>query len=333
MFFTCHSTFKRYFVENGLFSSQCFSFWNAALLATRIALMLAMISGMISSTFNERPDVPAIFIGTDLCGLLATVYWWCHDFNINISKTVFILKILVAVFIVETLLVAIAMFFVVSPEGPVSVPFFVISILSTVLNGLFVLFVGCHIYYVGRVDCFISHAWASDLLDRRNHYRVLRIAEELQKYGIITWFDEDDLGLGHDIKQKLAQGIQRSSVFIAFLTTAYQNKVVSTNLQDSCFFELNHARTCFPKKIIIGSVMEPSMLKAGDWHAALDPLGPGALNSDFSFDFNYKGDPLVLPVVPDEIRYDSNETLLKQRCYDLARSVIELSRLHYNDIV
>lgn len=331
MFFTCHPTFKKYFAEeNGLVSSQCLSFWNAALLVTRIGLMLAMISGKISSTFNERPDVPAIFIAVDICGLLASAYWWCHSFHIHITKATFIYKVLVAVFIVETLIVAISMFFVVSPEGPVALPFFVISIMSTILNGFFVLFVGFHIYYLGRFDCFLSHAWADDESGRKNHYRVLRIAEELQKHGIITWFDERNLELGDLLKNKLARGIQRSNVFIVFLTKAYEDKRTYNNetnitekLSDSCFFEYNQATIL--RKQIIAVTMESSMEKTAQW--------ADKLNGNFSFNFNYKGNPAVVPIVPDENGFDENEIALKEACYKLAKSVIEKGRSIYHDIV
>jgi len=45
-----------------------------------------------------------------------------------------------------------------------------------------------------RKDCFLSHDWATD----NNHARVGIINQALQKRGLTTWFDEEQMqGLAH----------------------------------------------------------------------------------------------------------------------------------------
>lgn len=45
-----------------------------------------------------------------------------------------------------------------------------------------------------RKDCFLSHDWATD----NNHARVGIINQALQKRGLTTWFDEEQMqGIAH----------------------------------------------------------------------------------------------------------------------------------------
>jgi len=47
-----------------------------------------------------------------------------------------------------------------------------------------------------RKDCFLSHDWATD----NNHARVGIINRALQKRGLTTWYDEEQMqGLEHEL--------------------------------------------------------------------------------------------------------------------------------------
>ena len=85
---------------------------------------------------------------------------------------------------------------------------------------------------------FLSHNWGKG---QRNHELVKRIYHALSRQGVKCWFDEDKIGAGDDIMEKMSQGIDESQVFLVFVTDEYRNKVNGKNNADNCKHEFNYA--------------------------------------------------------------------------------------------
>jgi hypothetical protein len=85
---------------------------------------------------------------------------------------------------------------------------------------------------VGKYHVFLTHDWGEKGV---NHRRVSKINNILKnKYGVITWFDEDKLE--GNIRYKMTEGIENSMSMIIFITSRYQQKIISGNddLRDNC---------------------------------------------------------------------------------------------------
>ncbi len=78
-------------------------------------------------------------------------------------------------------------------------------------------------------DVFLSHDWGKDENNRDNHARVAKVNELLKARGFRTWFDNDRM-VG-DIVGQMCQGVERSAVFIAFITARYIAKVLLSLLE------------------------------------------------------------------------------------------------------
>lgn len=68
-----------------------------------------------------------------------------------------------------------------------------------------------------------SHDWGTDELGRVNHDRVSEINKALQRAGLTTWFDDEQL-FG-DVNKQMADGIDNSKMIICFVTKNYNDKV------------------------------------------------------------------------------------------------------------
>ena len=71
---------------------------------------------------------------------------------------------------------------------------------------------------------FLSHDWGKDENNRDNHARVAKVNELLKARGFKTWFDNDRM-VG-DIVGQMCQGVEKSAVFVAFVTARYISKVL-----------------------------------------------------------------------------------------------------------
>jgi hypothetical protein len=125
---------------------------------------------------------------------------------------------------------------------------------------------------------FLSHNWG---IDGHNHDRVSRINGALCRRGFTTWFDKDVLA--GDIRQKIAEGIEFTQCFLAFITEQYQAKVNCGKRSDNCYYEFDFAIRQLPEKII-PVVMEKSMLKNDQWSGRIKAELGGNLYVDMTED-------------------------------------------------
>ena len=72
-------------------------------------------------------------------------------------------------------------------------------------------------------DVFISHAWDKDDEGRDNHERVTRLNAGLKRFGMKTWFDQEQLQVNN--YKRIAQGIRGSAVVLICVTRRYMEKV------------------------------------------------------------------------------------------------------------
>jgi hypothetical protein len=84
----------------------------------------------------------------------------------------------------------------------------------------------------GKYHVFLTHDWGEKSF---NHRRVSKVNNILKnKYGLITWFDEDRME--GNIRNKMTEGIENSMTMVIFITAKYQQKIVegSDDLRDNC---------------------------------------------------------------------------------------------------
>merc|ERR1711937_1132440 len=108
-------------------------------------------------------------------------------------------------------------------------------------------------------DVFLTHDWGTDEQGRHNHQRVSLVNEKFKTAGLITWFDEDRMQ--GDIVSKMTEGIDHSSVVLAFITKKYITKVSGkghAGATDNCKREFDYA--CQRKGVekVVTAVMDPS---------------------------------------------------------------------------
>ena len=88
-------------------------------------------------------------------------------------------------------------------------------------------------------DVFLSHNWGKDEISRNNHVHVSFINKELQKYGYLTWFDEEQLTI--EIFSQIVDGIDNTEGVIAFSTKGYYDKVIGKEAGYSGKLEFDYA--------------------------------------------------------------------------------------------
>ena len=108
-----------------------------------------------------------------------------------------------------------------------------------------------------KTDLFLSHDWGED---ERNHERVTKINDAIKKMGYVTWFDHERM-VGN-IREQIANGIENTKCFIAFITKRYHDKVVFGPDIDNCRAEFDFASTRVP---IIPMVLDSSMKNPREW--------------------------------------------------------------------
>jgi hypothetical protein len=124
---------------------------------------------------------------------------------------------------------------------------------------------------------FLSHDWGEDV-EHTNHHRVSDFNEKLQDLGLVTWFDEERLN-GDVITQVIA-GIEKTSIFVLFLTKRYMEKVADvSNKEDHCQIEFLYAEKRKGKDKIVIVIMEKEILDPLQWIGPIGNLYNTAANS------------------------------------------------------
>jgi len=116
-----------------------------------------------------------------------------------------------------------------------------------------------------KKQLFFSHDWRIDSQGRNNHERVRTIVKKIQKYGLTTWFDEEDMN--GNIDAAMADGIENSDAVIVCITETYCNKINNASrdsrIRDNCLKEWTYAQA--RNKLLIPLIMEPNMLNTSQW--------------------------------------------------------------------
>jgi hypothetical protein len=148
---------------------------------------------------------------------------------------------------------------------------------------------------------FLAHTWTYDDDGRNNHERVSRINKSLQKRGFRTWFDEEQIN--DQIRQKMTEGVENSACFIVCITRAYQEKVNSADMLDSCYFEFDLASR-IRSNSRIPVIMECSMKSDSTRTGRLNAEVGGYLFIDLSSD-----DEMIFESQCDKLADTINQTL------------------------
>ena len=127
-----------------------------------------------------------------------------------------------------------------------------------------------------KTDCFLSHNWGDNNL---NHKKIATINSALQKRGLVTWFDENEME--GNIRFKMAEGIDNTKCVIVFITDQYRNKVNGIDMKDNCKYEFSYAVNQLGPQNMIPVVMEASMRNTYDWKGELGAALGSMLYIDF----------------------------------------------------
>ena len=121
-----------------------------------------------------------------------------------------------------------------------------------------------------KYDCFLTHDWGTDDLQRDNHQRVLRVNKALQQAGFSTWFDEDRLE--GDIVQQMCDGIDQSMCVLVFITQNYITKVSGTGPKgatDNCKREFGYSWRRKGVEFMHACVMEKRCSDPSTWRGGV----------------------------------------------------------------
>ena len=158
-------------------------------------------------------------------------------------------------------------------------------------------------YLSKKTDCFLSHNWGEN---NTNHNKILIINKELQKRGLVTWFDENEME--GNIRYKMAEGIDNTRCVIIFITKEYRDKVNGIDMKDNCNYEFTYAVNQLGSQNMIPVLMDKDMYNTRDWKGELG----AALGSMLYFDF-----------IEDKIK--SSEDLEKkyESLYNIIKKIIK----------
>ena len=118
-----------------------------------------------------------------------------------------------------------------------------------------------------QFDCFLTHDWGTDELDRDNHARVSQVCVRLKDAGFKPWFDEEFMR--GDVNKTMTDALSRSRCVIVFITNRYVEKASGNGehgANDNCKFEFDTALMP-PLGVdkMISVVMEPRCRSPGNW--------------------------------------------------------------------
>uniref|UniRef100_A0A7M5XIQ0 TIR domain-containing protein n=1 Tax=Clytia hemisphaerica TaxID=252671 RepID=A0A7M5XIQ0_9CNID len=130
-----------------------------------------------------------------------------------------------------------------------------------------------------KTDVFLSHDWGEDGIT--NHKKVEKINEAIKGLGYVTWFDNERM-VGN-VREQMANGIENTKCFIAFITKRYHNKVVFGTDRDNCRVEFDFASMKVP---MVAVLLDPSMKNPHDWKGNLGLTLATKLYIDLSGDIN-----------------------------------------------
>eukprot|EP00971_Amphidinium_carterae_P068314 1352625-Amphidinium_carterae.1 len=116
-------------------------------------------------------------------------------------------------------------------------------------------------------DVFLSHNWGEDAQGRDNHASA--------------WVDKEQLE--NTIVPELADGIERSRVFLICMTKKYHNKVNCGPPNDHCRLEFQYARQKRCDRLVV-CIMESGMKDTSQWNGQVGMTCGGILYIDLSGD-------------------------------------------------
>ena len=119
-------------------------------------------------------------------------------------------------------------------------------------------------YLSKKTDCFLSHNWGEN---NSNHKKISLINKALQKRGLITWFDENNIE--GNIRYKMAEGIDNTSCVIVFITKEYRDKVNGIDMKDNCKYEFTYSMNQLGSQNMIPIVMDKDMCITHQWKGEL----------------------------------------------------------------
>lgn len=137
-------------------------------------------------------------------------------------------------------------------------------------------------YISAATDCFLTHDWGKDELNRDTHPRVSVINRMLQQRGIKTWFDDD--AMKGDVQQQMGDGIDNCGCIIVFVTMRYMDKVAGKGEKkelDNCLYEFSHASQTKGRAKMIPVVMEPRCKDTGAWFGKVGQNLGGLLYTEY----------------------------------------------------
>lgn len=134
-----------------------------------------------------------------------------------------------------------------------------------------------------RTDCFLTHDWGKEL-GQDNHARVALINAALQKRGMKTWFDAEQMQ--GNIKKQMISGIDNSQCIVVFITQRYIMKVAGQNAEDNCQLEFNYASRTKTASRMVAVVMEERMRNANMWQGEVGMVLGGSLYVDMCGDLS-----------------------------------------------
>ena len=117
---------------------------------------------------------------------------------------------------------------------------------------------------LSKTDCFLSHNWGEN---NKNHILVNKVNLELQKRGVKTWFDENQID--GNIRFRMAEGIDNTKCFVVFITKEYRNKVNGMDMTDNCKYEFSYAMNQLGSQNMIPIVLETEMRDTKKWKGEL----------------------------------------------------------------
>jgi hypothetical protein len=112
-------------------------------------------------------------------------------------------------------------------------------------------------------DCYLSHDWSVDCYGRNVYQRVLKINQALRAKGLLTSFNESQLGA--DIFTQVCSGIDKSRSIVCFLTRSYLLKVANSSASDNCNMEFSYSLHKKYPELMIPVVFEEQLLNKALW--------------------------------------------------------------------
>ncbi|GBG23829.1 RasGEF domain-containing serine/threonine-protein kinase X [Hondaea fermentalgiana] len=134
---------------------------------------------------------------------------------------------------------------------------------------------------------FLSHSWGEG---RETHEKVKAVARELETRGIRYWLDE--IEVGQEVLDSMANGIDRSKAVVVFVTREYMNKVNRGRSElDNCRDEFCYAFRRLKPANMIPCILDQEMSDMSTWEGR--------------FGISWSGNPLYVSMwkggEPDEI--------------------------------